>query len=321
MSDRRRAKGDRTLPAAYARGGSKNILLAPQHGNAPAAFLQEAEPSEQTHRWRLVERRLLSPARRDAIECLVRLERADGEREQWRAGDLAELQSPFDPHVIEPNSFAASLPGPRHGAVSLLPGGWPASDWARKTVAPLRLPIASGARSATLDLLVFSGCDAHRALDADAARRLLLDTTVDLRILRSPAHWMPSEPFVFIGDFAAAALARAFIQEHRSGELVFLIEAGRGEASLSPQAILRHECWRDGTIRAMPKLGSMSEFASMLEAHGRQIQILMKREVPIVLAGASENFLSMVSAGLRDFLGDETMGTIKAKGCLRRIAL
>lgn len=192
------------------------LLAAPLRGSTSAVAGREVDAAGQA-RWRLVERRLLSPARADALECLVRLERADGLKESWRAGDLIELPDPFSPHDIDDAPFRTAFRTSRHAGVGLLAGGWPAEDWVRRAGTSRRLPIASGAGSATLDLLIFAGRDASPALDSETRQRLLLDMTVDLRIISSRLHWAPDDPLIFIGDFGAAALARAFAQEHRGG--------------------------------------------------------------------------------------------------------
>ncbi|WP_326914822.1 hypothetical protein [Sphingopyxis chilensis] len=312
--------GSKSVAGKQANGaatGSNCLLAAPLRA---AVTGREADPGGEA-RWRLVERRLLSPARGDAVECLVRLERADGLPGRWRAGDLVELRDSFDPGPGDDDTFAASFRPSRHAGVSLLAGGWPAGDWARSTGGSRRLPIASGAGSATLDLLVFSGQNASPEIDNQIRQQLLVGTTVDLRVIPSPARWNADDPLIFIGDFGAAALARAFAQEHQEGELIFLIEAGRGGHSLSPQAILGRECWRDGTVGAMPALGDMAGLAAMLVAHRRKIRSLLDNGSRLIVAGIAPEFLSLVFAGLTSLLGGEALAALKAQGRLQQIAL
>lgn len=263
----------------------------------------------------------MSPPRRDAVECLVRLERADGSRESWRAGDLVELPDPFDTAQADGDPFTATLRNSWHAGVGLLAGGWPAGDWARRTGRSRRLPIASGAGSPTLDLLVFSGYNANPALDNETRQQLLVDTTVDLRIVPSSARWNFDDPLIFIGDFSAVALARAFAQEHQGGELIFLIGAGRGDHALSPQAIMGRDCWRDGTVGTMPTLGDMAGLAAMLVAHRRKIHSLLDNGAPLVVAGNSQNFSLLVRDGLAGLIGSGAAAELEAQGRLRQIAL
>lgn len=296
------------------------LLAAPLRGSKSAVAGREVDVAGRA-RWRLVERRLLSPARADALECLVRLERADGLKESWRAGDLIELPDPFGAQDIDDAPFRTAFRTSRHAGVGLLAGGWPAEDWVRRAGTSRRLPIASGAGSATLDLLIFAGRDASPALDSETRQRLLLDMTVDLRIISSRLHWAPDDPLIFIGDFGAAALARAFAQEHQGGELIFLIEAGRGDKTLSPQSILRRDCWREGTVRTMPTLGDLATLAAMFEAHRRRIRALVDAGAPLVVAGVSQKFFSIVDAGLADLLGVEAVALLRTQGRLRHIGL
>lgn len=318
MRGREKAAVGEQAKTGTARGNY--ILAAPLCGSGAALNGRESETGGHA-RWRLVERRLLSPARRDTVECLVRLERADGLRESWRAGDLVELPDPFDAGPADSNPFTATFRNSWHAGVGLLAGGWPAGDWGRRTGGSRRLPIASGAGSPTLDLLVFSGADASPALDSETRQQLLVDTAVDLRILPSSAYWSPGDPLIFIGDFGAAALARAFAQEHQGGELIFLIEAGRGNQSISPQAILDRNCWRDGTVRTMPALGNTASLAAMLVAHRRQIGSLLDNGSPLVIAGTSPEFLSLACAGLSGLLGSAMLAELEAQGRLRQITL
>jgi hypothetical protein len=281
----------------------------------------EADFAGDRASWSLVERKLLSPARKAGVECLVRLEPADGARLRWRPGDLVELgNAPHADAAFE--ALARLLPGPRHGAVSLLPGGWPVGEGCfRPNGAKIRLPIASAAASGTLDLLIFAGSPSGPALDSDLCRHLLFDVTVDLRIVGS--HWRraPRGPLLFVGDRTAAALARAILQEDDRHPRLVLIERGRGDPTLLSEAIFLNQWWRDGTVRMAPRLVDADILARALEAQRGQVRTVMGEGGHILVAGASDDFLSVAWRGLGTFFGDGDLVSLGAAGRLATIRL
>lgn len=299
------------MPGLSARGAMQPAPLLPG----------EMELAEDAICWSLVERKLLSPAGKAGVECLVRFERADGVRPHWRPGDLVELGGSLRPDTAF-ESLVRRLPGPRHGAVSLLPGGWPVdTDCRRRTGVELRLPIASSAASRTLDLLVFTGGGTGLAHDADACRHLLFGTAVDLRIIRSPAHHVPAGPLLLVGDRIAAAFARAILQEDDRPRRLILIENGKGDAPLPFGAIFPNRCWRDGTVRGAPHLADAATLPRILEAQRRAVRGVMGEGGQILVAGASEDFLSLAWRGLGAFFGDEDIVSLGAAGRLATIRL
>jgi hypothetical protein len=271
--------------------------------------------------WSLVERKLLSPARKAGVECLVRLEPADGTQPHWRPGDLVELgDAPHADALRE--AMARLLPGPRHGAVSLLPGGWPVGNGCfRRNGAKIRLPIASAAASETLDLLVFAGSPSGPALDSDACRQLLSGTTVDLRIVGSRLHRAPRGSLLFVGDRSATALARAILQEDDRHRRLILIERERGDPSLLSEAVFLNRWWRDGTVRMAPRLVDAAILARALQAQCGQVRAVMGEGGHILVAGASDDFLSVVWRGLGAFFGEGDLVSLGAAGRLATIRL
>lgn len=271
--------------------------------------------------WSLVERTLLSPARKSGVECLVRLERADGVRSHWRPGDMVEFERPPGTGALF-ESMTGLLPGTRHGAVSLLPGGWPVdADCLRRAEPKIRLPIASAAASETLDLLVFAGSPAGPALDSDLCRCLLLGTTVDLCITRSRLHRVSRGPLLLVCDRSAAALARAALQEDDRYRRLILIENGQEDASLLSEAIFPNRWWRDGTVRIVPRLADAAFLSRALQAQRGQVGAVVDGGGQILVAGASDNFLSAAWRGLSAFFGEEALVLLGAAGRLATIRL
>ncbi|NIJ37565.1 hypothetical protein FHR22_002249 [Sphingopyxis panaciterrae] len=271
--------------------------------------------------WSLVERKLLSSARKAGVECLLRLEPADGTRPHWRPGDLVELGDISRADAAF-EAMARLLPGPRHGAVSLLPGGWPVGDGCfRRNGARIRLPIASAAASETLDLLIFAGSPSGPALDSDLCGRLLSGTTIDLRIVGSYLHRAPRGPLLFVGDRTAAALARAILQEDERHPRLVLIERGRGDPSLLSEAIFPNRWWRDGTVRMAPRLVDAAILARALEAQRGQVGTAMGEGGHILVAGSSDDFLAVAWRGLGAFFGDGELVSLGAAGRLATIRL
>lgn len=267
--------------------------------------------------WTLVERKLLAPASTAAVDCLIRLLRADGERPHWRPGDMIELCAPGGSPArdeFSPTSILDKLPGPQHGAACLLPGGWPLqTDWVATARVNRRLPIASFAGSGTLDLLVSSGSFAKPILETGTCHRLLFETSVHLRIVSAPEHWVSNGPLLFIGDVASAALARAFLQEREHNEMLLLLEHENGEAPLDLAALFPRACLQDGTIRVMPRLFRSPILPQILQAQGRQIHSLLEGGAQVVVAG-SDYFDAMVRETLHSFLGTEALANIDATG-------
>lgn len=303
----------------------KNILAAPIRESVTSSrppFDGQSDFAGDGTRWSVVERRLLSPARKAVVECLVRLERADGERPHWQPGDSIELCGPLDHAGATFDSLSHLLPGARHGAVSLLPGGWPVqAGCVHRSEAKIRLPIASSADSGTLDLLVFAGSGGIPALETEASQSLLFEMTINLRILMSPADRMSEGPLLFIGDLGTVALARAFLQEGKRNEQLFLLESGHEDALILSEAIFPHGCWRDGTVRAMPRRVDARILSRILEAQGGKIGSLVEEGGQIVVAGASGNFPSMACDCLSRVFGDEAMMLLERAGRLKRIIL
>lgn len=283
-----------------------------------AGFPGETDITSDRASWSLVERKLLAPPRKSGVECLVRLEPVDGRRPHWQPGDLVELgEAPHTDPLL-----ARLFPGPRHGAVGLLPGGWPIGDnCLRRNAARIRLPIASAAASETLDLLVFAGSSSGPALGSEACRQLLSGTNVDLQIVGSLSHRAPRGALLLVGDRPATALARAVLQEDDRHQRLILIERGRGDPSLLSDAIFPNRWWRDGTVRMVPQLVDAAILTRALQALEGQVRAVMKEGGQILVAGTSEPFLSAAWAGLGAFFGDGDLVSFGAAGRLATIRL
>lgn len=306
-------------------GGLMNVLANPVRGSTgrpPPSPGIEAAFDGGVARWSLFERKLLSPARQVAVECLVRLRRADGMKPDWRPGDLIELCGPLDHVGMALESAPPFTFGPRHGAVSLLPGGWPMPmSGVQPTSGRTSLPIASSAETGILDILVFTGSDARPVLDSETSRRLLWEPALDMRILRSSERRIPGGPCLFIGDRSTVGIARAFLQGEKSDRCLFLIESERDDTTLLSAAMFPPSTWRAGRVRTMPKLAGGDILVRILEAHRHQTESLAGGVGSIVIAASSENFLATVRDGLNAFFGAEEVAGLDAAGRLRRIAL
>jgi hypothetical protein len=202
----------------------------------------------------------------------------------------------------------------------LVPGGWPADDWVRRSPAEPRLPIASAAKSGALDILVMAGVEGSAASLAEGYRRLLVDTTLQLRHIRSPGNWVRPAPLIFIGDRSAAGFARAALQEIGDQNALILVECGSPDSRISSEAIFRRACWRDGIIRQIPGTGGEA-LRDALHVHGRRVANLLRQDAQIVLASASESFLSAASSAVRSFLGGTEAAPLDAGRRVLRLSL
>jgi hypothetical protein len=300
-----------------------NILAVPALGPVLRPFPLPgtcACPRDEAHDWSLVERQLLAPPSRDEIACLIRLERADGEAMDWRAGDHVELIDRICRADTAQEPSGAFQPGARHAGICLLPGGWPLQARLVRRARDMDcLPIASSATSGVLDLLLVAGREQEAMLDFAASRALLFETAVKLRLIRSERERMPAGPLLFIGDRGAAAFARALLHERPGRELSILIEDGSDDGFIRSEAVFPSASWRAGTVDGLPRFIDREIFSRELAARRGEIMSFVDRGGHVVIAGRSEDFCSVVRSCLADALGHDIMMRLQVAGRIRKI--
>jgi hypothetical protein len=278
-----------------------------------------ADQRGEANDWRLVERRLLSPPQKDAVICLVRLERADGERMDWQIGDDVELIDWLDRAETVQEALAAILPGTPHAGVGLLPGGWPIRP-ARVDKRPraCRLPVASCAASGVLDLLFVAGPGQDAMLDFEEAHPLLFDTVVKLRIIGAERMRIPQGPLLFIGDRGTEALACALLQERSGDDLFILIE--NGCRLLQSESFFPPASSRKVTIGELPSSRQTALFFRALAARRQAIASFIDRGGLFVIAGDADDFVAIVHRSLSDLLGRDIIENLQAADRVQKIS-